>query len=356
MGEAIRVLGREADDAQQLVNARTPLLAAAAIVDHERLADDVADGHARVERCVRVLEDDLHLAANVAQLPPRQVRDVTTVELDLARRRISQPDQRAREGRLATPGLADEPERLPGVDRQIDAVDGMDVPDRALHDPGADREMLVEVFDAEDLLAALGPLVDARGRLGAHATASENLDLRPISSSEKWHALSCPAPSTGFSGGTSCLQRSRARKHRGWNGQPGGRLMSEGGAPVMGSSHSSSPGQLRQAVHEPDRVGMPRRSEDVLDGARLDDVSRVHHEDAVAHLGHDPQVVRDQDDRGLGLLLDALEDFEDLRLDRHVERRGRLVGDQESMASWRSPWRSSRAGACRRRTRADTAM
>ena len=36
-------------------------------VDHQRLADDRADRHARVERGVRVLEDDLHVAAQRAQ-------------------------------------------------------------------------------------------------------------------------------------------------------------------------------------------------------------------------------------------------------------------------------------------------
>ena len=43
---------------------------------------------------------------------------------------------------------------------------------------------------------------------------------------------------------------------------------------------------------------------------------------------------------------------EDLRLDRHVERRRRLVGDQHATGRTTAPSRSSRAGACRPRTRA----
>ena len=50
--------------------------------------------------------------------------------------------------------------------------------------------------------------------------------------------------------------------------------------------------------------------------------------------------------------LQPLDQLEDLRLDGHVERRRRLVGDQQLRDRWRAPWRSSRAGACRRRTRA----
>src|SRR5262249_22829149 len=161
--------------------------AAGATVDHERLAHDVADGHARVERCIRVLEDDLHLAANLAHLAPLQVGDVTAVEDDLPRGGLRELDQGAREGCLATARLAHQPDRLPGIDGQIDAVDGVDVADRALEDAGADREVLDEVLHAEDFVATVGPLVNRCSCLGAHATASsENLVLRPTSSCEKW--------------------------------------------------------------------------------------------------------------------------------------------------------------------------
>ena len=50
----------------------------------------------------------------------------------------------------------------------------------------------------------------------------------------------------------------------------------------------------------------------------------------------------------------ARQQLEDLRLDRHVERRRRLVGDQEARLARRAPSRSSRAGACRPTARADT--
>src|SRR4029077_14408876 len=189
--EAIRMLGREADDAEQLVHTGTPLGATGATVDQERFAGDVANGHSRVERRVRILEDDLHLAADLAHLTALEARDVPAVEDDLPGRGLCQLDQRAREGGLATAGLPHEPDRLPGLNGQIYAVDGVDVPDRALQDSRADREVLDQVLDAEDLLAGVRPLVDGLGRsLGTHATApSENLDLRPISSSEKKQAL-----------------------------------------------------------------------------------------------------------------------------------------------------------------------
>jgi hypothetical protein len=39
--------------------------------------------------------------------------------------------------------------------------------------------------------------------------------------------------------------------------------------------------------------------------------------------------VRDQDDTDIEVGLDAVDQFEDLRLNRHVERSGGLIGDQE---------------------------
>ena len=72
----------------------------------------------------------------------------------------------------------------------------------------------------------------------------------------------------------------------------------------------------------------------------------------VGHLGHDAQVVRDHDRRPSELALEPLDQLEDLRLDGHVQRRRRLVGDQQLAARWPAPSRSSRAGACRPRTRA----
>ena len=50
---------------------------------------------------------------------------------------------------------------------------------------------------------------------------------------------------------------------------------------------------------------------------------------ALAHAGDDAEVVRDQDQRGVALRDERAEQIEDLRLDRHVERRRGLVGDQE---------------------------
>ncbi len=65
---AFRVLRVEPDDLEQVRDAllRSSLVPTSWMI--ERLADDVADVHARVERGVRVLEDDLHVAAEYVHL------------------------------------------------------------------------------------------------------------------------------------------------------------------------------------------------------------------------------------------------------------------------------------------------
>jgi hypothetical protein len=85
----------------------------------------------------------------------------------------------------------------------------------------------------------------------------------------------------------------------------------------------------RDRADEPARVGVQRLAEQRHDVGLLHDLAGVHHGDPVAHLGHDAEVVRDQDDRGPGLVAELAHEIEDLGLDRDVERGGRLVGDQQ---------------------------
>ena len=76
-------------------------------------------------------------------------------------------------------------------------------------------------------------------------------------------------------------------------------------------------------------VGVARVLEQGPHVGLLDDLGGVHDRDLVGHFGDHPEVVGDEPDRHADLLLEAAEDVEDLGLDRHVERGGRLVGDQQ---------------------------
>src|SRR5881409_4318873 len=82
---AVARVGWQADELEQLLDARAPLAARADPVDGEPLAHDAGDAYARIERAVGVLEDDLHLAAHGPQLPRRERKQRTPVEQDVAR-------------------------------------------------------------------------------------------------------------------------------------------------------------------------------------------------------------------------------------------------------------------------------
>ena len=87
------------------------------------------------------------------------------------------------------------------------------------------------------------------------------------------------------------------------------------------------PGRLGQEQAE--RVRVQRLFLDGGRGRDLEQRARVEHVDAVAHREGDAQVVRDHDQAHATRDLDGLEQREDLALRRHVERRRRLVGDQD---------------------------
>ena len=62
--------------------------------------------------------------------------------------------------------------------------------------------------------------------------------------------------------------------------------------------------------------------------ALLDDLAALHHEDAVGEIGDDAHVVGDEEDAGVDAVAKVADELEDLGLHGHVERRGRLVGDE----------------------------
>jgi hypothetical protein len=121
----------------------------------ERFGDDVPDGHARIQRCVGILEDDLQLAACLPHLPPVRFRQVLALEDDRAFGRLQQLQDAVAGRRLTRAGLADEPERLAGMHIERDVVDRLDVVDRPVdEDTLLDREVLLEVLDDEQGLLA----------------------------------------------------------------------------------------------------------------------------------------------------------------------------------------------------------
>ena len=74
---------------------------------------------------------------------------------------------------------------------------------------------------------------------------------------------------------------------------------------------------------------MLRIGEQRVDRRALDDLAGVHHHHLVGDLGDDAEIVGDDQHRHAEPALQVLQQVEDLRLDGDVERRRRLVGDQQ---------------------------
>ena len=91
--------------------------------DDQRLGNDVADAPTRIERGDRVLEDQLHAAAHLAQSLAPHRGQILAVEQHLARYRRPQLQHRTAERGLAATGFADKAQRLAARDLEADIGD-----------------------------------------------------------------------------------------------------------------------------------------------------------------------------------------------------------------------------------------
>src|SRR5688572_14211217 len=74
---------------------------------------------------------------------------------------------------------------------------------------------------------------------------------------------------------------------------------------------------------------MARIAEDVAHRALLDHFARIHDGHALAQFGDGAQMMRDEQDRAADVALQFPYQADDLDLERRIERRRRLIGDEE---------------------------
>src|SRR5229473_4113996 len=90
----------------------------------ERLGNDFADAHARIERGERILKDHLHLAALHAHFFPAELEKIAPVETEFPAVGLDQPQQHARQGSFAAAAFADDGKGLAATDGKAHAIDG----------------------------------------------------------------------------------------------------------------------------------------------------------------------------------------------------------------------------------------
>ena len=83
----------------------------------------------------------------------------------------------------------------------------------------------------------------------------------------------------------------------------------------------------RDHGEERTRVGVRRIPEERVSVGKLDDAAEIHDRDAVAHVPNDAEIVADEDEGQAALDLESLQQVEDLRSHRDVERRRAFVRD-----------------------------
>ena len=85
----------------------------------------------------------------------------------------------------------------------------------------------------------------------------------------------------------------------------------------------------RDGVEQGPGVGMPRIGENLGGRGVFDHLAEIHDRDMVGQILDDAEVVGNEEIGEVALDLQFLEQVEDLRLDRDIERAGRLVEHQE---------------------------
>ena len=74
---------------------------------------------------------------------------------------------------------------------------------------------------------------------------------------------------------------------------------------------------------------MQRAAQQFFRGRQFDNLPGIHHGHAVGHVADDAEVVRDEQNRHSEPLLKVMKQFQNLRLDGHVERSRRLIGNEQ---------------------------
>ena len=130
-------------------------------------------------------------------------------------------------------------------------------------------------------------------------------------------------------GGSCSRQRASAKPQRGANEQLARRLVERGRRSRNGFQPLAAFGAVDGGGQQAPRIGMDRRAHDLAERALLDDLARIHHRDAVADFDRDPDIVGDEDHRHAELALQFAQQQQDLDLHGGIERRGRLVREQD---------------------------
>ena len=225
-----------------------------------------ADGHARVQRRIGVLEDHLHAAAIGGQRLFTEVGDILPVEENPAVRRLIQANKTAADRRFAAAALADEAEGFALLNGKAHVVHGLEQPFGLAAERAADGEIHFKPAGFYNRAHSRFPSSnDARRAFIAAAGSARNASAKAGSSPAgrccrcSWHTDSAPRTDS-----PAAAQSGRAA------------------SPESESACAFRRMCLRDGAQQPPRVGMLRLVEDLANRAFLHDDAAVHDQHAAS--------------------------------------------------------------------------
>ncbi len=285
-----------------------------------------ADRHARVQRRVRILEDRSACARRWARRPRRPVSIRSRPSnAQRARGRLDQAQHQAAQRRLAAARFADHAQRLAAPRSQIDAIDRTHLAGTRPKKAAAHREVLDQACACSS--GARTPrwrrLVMPRFHAGMPTArrVQRRLDSRPTGAAARPVAAAGAARAARRIGERAAGRQScsPAAAHRARH------LAVDRRQPraARASSRGIEPSK-------PDRVRMLRLFEQACDRARSTTRPAYITTTSSATSATTPRSCVISMIAVPVSCCSAAHQLEDLRLDRHVERGGRLVGDQQA--------------------------
>ena len=161
-GELMRitvdVLGVQSDNVEKLADALNAFLLGAHAVNGHGLGDDLTDGHTRVERSIRILEDKLHLATHVLDLMLAHLGNIFTLEEHLTGGRLGQAHDGATRRGLTATRLTNQTKGLARINLERNVIYCRDntLGEALGEHAGLSGELLREVLDLQQRSTLVG--------------------------------------------------------------------------------------------------------------------------------------------------------------------------------------------------------
>ena len=353
---AIHVVRAEANVFKQLNNSFRCLATAHHALQPKRFCNLAPDPHARIERLKRVLKDHLHVRAHPSEIRVRDSRHWTAVKRHVAPRRLFEPQNALPNGGLAAAALAHKSQRLPLWNRECHILDSYKR--SVAKGTCPHRIVLGQVVNIDDLPRCRQRRRWVRAELTVKSLCivvcgCSRYEARLEAASGSLHGIA-HVRSRGYQVEAFCSMAARLAR----SGRRHGDLLRRFRARVplvrrcrartsiaggIDSRWGASEGRerrrdrdqvladvpLRSCVIETYGVRMPRRCENGAHVGLFHHPARVHYHNPIAQLRNDPQIVRNDDLCESKPVSQAGEKTDNLQLDRYIESRCRLIGDQQ---------------------------